>query len=189
MWERMITEPSVRRSASISRGSQLILRQFCGAYETHIPVYLARHATENPDRIWLAQRRGPERRWHRVTFAEGKRVVDSVTQGLLDLRLDYDRPLAILSGNSLEHAFVTLAGMQARIAVAPLSPAYSLLSQDHEKLKAIFSLLRPGIVFVEDGVAFERALDALDLKDASIVCVDRPPTSLTSVSFSELAGA
>ena|SRR5271165_1461894 len=127
MWERMITEPSVRRSASISRGSQLILRQFCGAYETHIPVYLARHATENSDRIWLAQRRGPERRWHRVTFAESKRVVDSVTQGLLDLRLDYDRPLAILSGNSLEHAFVTLAGMQARIPVAPLSPAYSLL--------------------------------------------------------------
>ena len=160
-----------------------------GAYETHIPVYLARHATENPDRIWLAQRRGPERRWHRVTFAEGKRVVDSLTQGLLDLRLDHDRPLAILSGNSLEHAFVTLAGMQARIPVAPLSPAYSLLSQDHEKLKAIFSLLRPGIVFVQDGVAFERALDALDLKDASIVCVDRPPTSLTSVSFSELAGA
>jgi len=159
-----------------------------GAYETHIPVYLARHAREIPDQVWLAQRRGPERRWHKVTFAEAKRIVDSLTQGLLDLRLDHDRPLAILSGNSLEHAFVTLAGMQARIPVAPFSPAYSLLSQDHEKLKAIFSFLRPGIVFVQDGVAFERALQALDLKDTPIVCVDRPPTSLTSLSFSELAG-
>lgn len=158
-------------------------------YETHLPVYLARHAAEIPDRVWLAQRRGPERRWRRVTFAEAKRIVDSLTQGLLDLRLDRDRPLAILSGNSLEHAFMTLAAMQARIPVAPLSPAYSLLSQDHAKLKAIVSLLRPGVVFVQDGVAFERALHALDLKDAPIVCVDRPPSSPPSVAFSELAGA
>ena len=157
------------------------------SYETYIPVYLARHAREIPDRIWLAQRRGPDRQWRKVTFAEGKRIVDCLTQALLDLNLDPDRPLAILSGNSLEHAFMTMAAMQARIPVAPLSPAYSLLSQDHGKLKAIFALLRPGAVFVQDGIAFERALVALDLKGAPIVCVDRPPACLSSLSFSELA--
>jgi feruloyl-CoA synthase len=184
-WLQRDIEADRRTDGSVIIRSRIPL----GAYETHIPVYLARHATENPDRIWLAQRRGPERQWSKVTFAEGKRVVDSLTQGLLDLRLDHDRPLAILSGNSLEHAFITLACMQARILVAPLSPAYSLLSRDHGKLKSIFSLLRPGAVFVQDGVAFEKALQALDLKDAPIVCADRPPTSLTSVPFSELASA
>lgn len=156
-------------------------------YETSIPARLARHAAESPDKAWLAQRRGPERQWRKITYAEAKRTIDSLTQALLNLRLEEGRPLAVLSGNSLEHALMAFAGMQARIPVAPMSAAYSLLSQDHEKLKAIFALIRPGVVFVQDGIAFEKALAALDLKGAPIVCVDRPPSSLASLAFNALA--
>jgi len=157
-------------------------------YETHISAYLGKWANERPDDLWLAQRRGDDRQWRKITFAEGKRTVDRLTQGLLDLGLTADRPVAILSGNSLEHALMTQAAMQARAPAAPISPAYSLLSRDHAKLRDIFARIRPGLVLVQDGVAFEKALLALHCADdVTVVCVDRPPSSISTVAFADLA--
>ncbi|RTM15025.1 MAG: acyl-CoA synthetase, partial [Bradyrhizobiaceae bacterium] len=96
-------------------------------YEKHIPASLAKWAREAPERTWLAQRGGPNREWRKVSYAEAKRTVDALTQGLLNLGLD-GRPVAILSGNSIEHALMTQAAMQARSPAAPVSPAYSLMS-------------------------------------------------------------
>src|SRR4029079_11416834 len=70
------------------------------AYEKHIPASLAKWASEAPDRIWLAQRGGPERQWRKVSYGEAKRTVDGLTQGLLNLGVEDSRPVAILSGNS-----------------------------------------------------------------------------------------
>ena len=75
------------------------------AYEKHLPASLAKWAKEEPDRIWLAQRGGPNRDWRKVSYGEAKRTVDALTQGLLNLKLD-GRPVAILSGNSIEHALM-----------------------------------------------------------------------------------
>jgi feruloyl-CoA synthase len=156
-------------------------------YERHLPAFLDRWATKRPDRIWLAQRRGAERQWYKVTYAQAKRAVDALAQALLDLNIGADRPIAILSGNSIEQALITMASMQARIAVAPISPAYSLLSQDHAKLKTIFRLIRPGAIFVQDGLAFDRALAALDLEGVAVIHVERPPPGCKSLAFVELA--
>jgi len=155
-------------------------------YKRHLPEFLNGWATDRPDQIWLAQRRGAQREWHKVTYAQAKRAVDALTQALLDLNIGDDRPIAILSGNSIEQALMTVASMQARIAVAPISPAYSLLSQDHAKLKTIFRLISPGAVFVQDGLAFDRALAALDLEDVTVTHVDRPPRGCSSLAFVDL---
>jgi feruloyl-CoA synthase len=69
---------------------------------------------------------------------------------------------------------------------APVSPAYSLVSQDHAKLKHVFALVEPGLVFVQDGPPFDRALASLDLNGVQVVHVERPPTHLPSVSWAEL---
>jgi feruloyl-CoA synthase len=155
-------------------------------YEPHIPALLRRWAAERPDQVWLAQRRGPDRAWTKATYAQALAAVDSLTQALLDLDLG-SRPVAILSGNSLEHAFLTMAAMQARLPAAPISAAYSLLSRDHAKLRYIFDIIRPGLVMVQDGLAFEPALAALDLEGITVVHVDRPPRAIPSKAFSELA--
>ena len=155
-------------------------------YERHVPAYLARWANERPDHVWLAQRRGPDRAWSRITYAQGKRTIDALTQALLDRGLGPDRPVAILSGNSLEHALLTQAAMQARAPAAPISPAYSLMSEDHLKLKTIFARIKPGLVLVQDGVAFAKALAALDLDGVTVVHVDRPPSGIDSTAFSDL---
>jgi len=156
------------------------------AHETHIPASLAKWAKEAPERIWLAQRGGPNREWRKVSYAEAKRTVDALTQGLLNLGLD-GRPVAILSGNSIEHALMTQAAMQARVPAAPVSPAYSLMSHDHVKLKYLFGLIKPAVLMVQDGPTFEKALKALDLAGVTVVHVARPCDGITSISFAELA--
>ena len=157
------------------------------AYETHIPAFLGRWASLRPDAVWLAQRRGPAREWRNLTYGDAKRTVDALTQALLDRGLGPDRPVAILSGDSLEHALMTQAAMQARAPAAPISPAYSLLSQDHVKLRAIFAPIRPGLVMVPDGVAFAKALATLDLDGVTVVHVDRPAPGIAGERFDVLA--
>jgi feruloyl-CoA synthase len=156
-------------------------------YEKCIPGALARWASEKPDRIWLAQRTGPERQWREVSYGEAKRTVDALTQGLLDLKLPPGSPVAILSGNSIEHALMTMAAMQARLPAAPVSPAYSLMSHDHVKLKYLFDLIKPRVVMVQDGPAFEKALKAIDLTGVTMVHVARPCEGIKSVAFADLA--
>src|SRR4029078_10571500 len=138
-------------------------------------------------RTWLAQRGGPDRQWRKLSYCEAKRIVDGLTQGLLNLGLAEGRPVAILSGNSIETALMTPAAMQAHLPAAPVSPAYSLMSQDHLKLKYLFNLIKPAVVMVQDGPTFEKALKALDLTGVTVVHVARPCDGIKSVSFADLA--
>src|SRR6185436_18739763 len=85
----------------------------------------------------------------------------SVGEALLAKGLSAERPLVVLSGNDLEHALLHLGAMYAGIPYAPISPAYSLLSTDFAKLRSIFELLTPGLVFASDREAFGKAIDAL----------------------------
>jgi feruloyl-CoA synthase len=157
------------------------------AYEKHIPASLAKWARQAPERIWLAQRGGPDRHWRKVSYGEAKRTVDALTQGLLDLGVAEGRPVAILSGNSIEHALMTQAAMQARLPAAPVSPAYSLMSQDHAKLNYLFGLIRPAVVMVQDCPAFEKALRALDLTGVTVIHVARPVEGIASIAYADLA--
>ena len=156
-------------------------------YAPHIPASLTRWARERPDHTWLAQRGGPDRQWRRLSYAEAKQSVDALTQGLLDLDLAPGRVVAILSGNSIAHALMTQAAMQARLPVAPISPAYSLMSQDHVKLKYLFGLIRPAVVLVQDATMFRKALQALDLQGVTVVHVDQPADGIPSLAFADLA--
>jgi feruloyl-CoA synthase len=155
-------------------------------YPDHIPGLLRRWGAEAPDRTWLAQRRGPERAWRRVSYGEALATVDALSQALIDRGLGPGRPVMILSGNSLEHALLTMAAMQVGAPAAPVSPAYSLVSRDHAKLRHVFSLVEPGLVFVQDGPAFDGALASLDLRGVVVVHVGRPPTHVPSVPWDEL---
>jgi feruloyl-CoA synthase len=157
------------------------------AYEKHIPASLAKWAKERPDRTWLAQRTGSDRQWRKLSYGEAKRRVDALTQALLDLKLKPGSSVAILSGNSIEHALMTMAAMQARFPAAPVSPAYSLMSHDHVKLKYLFDLIKPAVVMVQDGPTFEKALKALPLGGVTVIHVARPCDGIKSIAFADLA--
>ncbi len=158
-------------------------------YERHVPAFLAKWAAATPDRVWLAQRRGPDRDWLKVTYAEARKQVDAVTQALLDRGFGPDKPVMILSSNSIEFALLSMAAMQARAPLAPVSPAYSVMSQDHAKLRYVFDLIKPGLVFVQNGEIYARALAALDLEGVLLVHVDKAPPKMQSLPWSELLAA
>ena len=82
---------------------------------------------------------------------------------------------------------MTMAAMQARFPAAPVSPAYSLMSHDHVKLKYLFDLIKPAVVMVQDGPTFEKALKALRFNGVTVVHVARPCDGIESIAFADLA--
>jgi feruloyl-CoA synthase len=129
-------------------------------WEPSIPAVLRKRAAEHPDRPLAAQRDASDQ-WVILTYAEAARKADTLARAFLELGLGPEKPLMILSGNSLEHLLVALAAYAAGTPAMPISVAYSLLSRDHAQIKAIAELTTPGLVFAEDAGAFGGALDAL----------------------------
>lgn len=154
----------------------------------HIPFLLSSAADSYPDRVWLAERRGADAAWTRVTYQEAKRRVDRLTQGLLELKLT--RPvIAILSGNSIEHALLSIAAMQASIAVAPISQSYSAPNSDFIKLRAMLDVIEPGAIFVQDMATYRPAIEALGDKNLQVIFAqaDAGPSVGPLVSIEALA--
>ena len=119
-----------------------------GRCERHICVYLERWAAEAPERTFLAQR-GPDGAWRQLSYGEAWRRARAVGQGLLERGLGPEAPLAILSGNSIEHALMTFGAMLAGVPAAPISPAYSASEGGLRRLAGVVELLRPGMVFAQ----------------------------------------
>ncbi len=156
-----------------------------GPIEAHLPAVLRRHAAQRPSRPWLVQRRGAEGVWTPLNYGDAAAQVNAVTQWLLNL----DRPsrnVMVLSGNSLEHAVLEMAAMQAGMPYVPVTPAYSLLSQDHEKLRSMVGLIDPAVIFVQSGRPFERALRALHPADRQVICVDQTFDQLVTVTWADI---
>ena len=119
---------------------------------------LAHWAREAPERT-LAARRDHGGDWIRIGYAAMLARARSVGQALVDRGLSPERPVAILSDNDLEHLTLALGAMWAGVPYVPVSPAYSLLSQDFGKLRHILGRTTPGLVFAA-GSAFARAIAA-----------------------------
>ncbi|KVN92291.1 feruloyl-CoA synthase [Burkholderia ubonensis] len=141
-----------------------------GAYPRRLTDRLVSGAHAHPDR-WLVARRGADSAWIGVTYRQMLECARSIGQALLDRGLSAERPIAILSGNDLEHLQLAFGAMWAGIPYAPLSPAYSLVSSDFGKLRHALELLTPGLVFAADGDAFRAALDATVPPDVERVVV------------------
>ena len=129
-----------------------------GPYPVKLTERLEHWARVAPQRVLFAQRAGTD--WRTLCYGDAVNKAKAVGAALLAKGLNAERPLVVLSGNDLEHALLHLGAMYAGIPYAPVSPAYSLLSTDFAKLKAIFALLTPGLVFVSRKSPFQKALDA-----------------------------
>jgi feruloyl-CoA synthase len=129
---------------------------------------LFRSAVERaPDRALIAERAGEG--WRMLRYEDARKQVDALAAALIERGLSAERPLMILSTNSIEHALLILAGYTAGVPVAPISVAYSLQSQDHGKLKFVTKLLTPGLIYVADTGPFAKALAVIKDSDAEIV--------------------
>ena len=129
-----------------------------GDYPDKITDRLDHWADVAPDRLWMVERGVGEAEWTGLTYAEARAQVRSIGQALLDLGLSTDRPLVILSGNSVAHALMALGAQYVGVPSAAIAPAYSLVSTDHGKLKGVRDQITPGAVFVDEFAPFEPAI-------------------------------
>ncbi|MBV9076498.1 MAG: feruloyl-CoA synthase, partial [Methylobacteriaceae bacterium] len=147
---------------------------------------LVRHAEAAPDRTFLA-RRGPDRAWLRLSYGAALAQARRLAAGLLARRLGPERPLMILSGNGFEHALLSLAAMHVGIPVVPVSPAYSTLSRDHDRLRQIVALLTPGLVFAAEGKTYAGAITAAVPDDVEVAAVDPGALGRAATAYADLA--
>jgi feruloyl-CoA synthase len=149
---------------------------------------LAERAGQHPDRPYILQRAPGHGPWVGVTYGEALAAAEGIAQSLLDLGLTAADSVMVLSANSVEHALVMLGCYTAGIPVAPISPAYSLMSSDHAKLKHCFATVKPKVVFAQSSEMFARAFETLRALDPTLVFVTVDGGNGT-VPLSELSGA
>ena len=107
-------------------------------WEPSITAVLRKRAASHPNRS-LAAQGGTT-----LTYGEAERAAAALAREFVRLGLGPEKPVMILSGNSLDHLLVSLAAYAAHAPVMPISVAYSLMSKDHARIKAIAELTRPG---------------------------------------------
>lgn len=134
---------------------------------------LAQWASVAPDRVWLAERQGDG--WSELTYANGLRAVEAIGTALLAAGLSPERPLLILSANSVAHAVMAMAAQHVGVPSAALAPAYALGGEDRTKLAQVIGQLTPGMVFAEEAEHFLPAIEAC--LDPDVTLVSRSGTS------------
>jgi feruloyl-CoA synthase len=128
-------------------------------YPIRITDRLHDWASTTPDRVFMAEREGG-RGWRQITYGELLVSSRHIASALLARGLSADRPIVILSGNSIDHALIAFGALYAGIPFCPVSAAYSMVSKDYGKLAYVMKLLTPGLVFVDDADKFADALSA-----------------------------
>src|SRR6185295_2459918 len=176
--------PARVRRAILSDGTtRLTCMADLGAYDPSLARLFRAAVEARPARVFLQERTADG--WRKLTYEDARRTVDALATALLARGLSAERPVMILSANSIDHALLMLAGYTAGVPVAPISVAYSLQSQDFAKLRHIAELLNPGLIYVADTAPFAKALAAIG-SGAEIVA-SRNGADLAATLFDDLA--
>ncbi len=171
-------------------GSMLLRSpQKLAPYARCVTEWLVQWSDHAPERVFLAER-GKNDSWRKLTYREAYGSVRRIAQALLERGLNAQKPVAILSDNSIDHALLALAAMHVGIPAAPISPAYSLMSKDFGKLKYIFDLVKPGLVYAAEPQKFGPALEAVGARSVSVAeLLETNPGSLLEREFLQLKPA
>ena len=159
------------------------------AYPDRLTDRFQHWAEKKPNQTLFARRvklaDGSLGEWHHVTFSQAWQTARNIAQGLIDRGLNAERPVVILSENSLEHALMALGCMLAGVPFVPTSPPYSLISQDFDKLKHVLRTVSPGLVFASD-TRYAKAISATLSPDLEVVMVDGSVEGQAVTSFEAL---
>jgi feruloyl-CoA synthase len=142
-------------------------------YDRNLLGVFWRRAEAHPDRTWVARRGGPDRDWIRLTWGQARADISATAAWLLDRNIPAGRSILVLSENSLAHATWLFGAMAAGMPICSVSVNYSLLSTDFERLRHVVDLVKPAVIFAEQGSAYARAVAAVAPADAVVVTSDR----------------
>lgn len=84
-------------------------------YPARITDRLHHWSATTPDRVFMAER-NPAGGWRQITYAELLVSSRHIASALLARGLSAERPVVILSGNSIDHALVAFGALYAGIS-------------------------------------------------------------------------
>ncbi len=174
-------------SAQADGSTLVVSREALAPYPDRLTDRLLHWAERDPDRTLVAKRKSKAQGgdWRRVSYGEALQSARAIAQALLDRGLSAERPVAILSDNDIEHLLLALGAMLAGVPFAPVSPAYSLVSQDFGKLRHILGQLTPGLVFAS-GPQYGKAIAAVVPAERPVVLTEGTIEGRPTTSFAEL---
>ncbi len=146
--DRLVAKPRITHERRPD-GAIIIRAPGLGTIPPSIGTLLERWAAQAPSRVFLAERDATGE-WRKITYEETARATNAVAQSLLDRGLGPDRPLLILADNGIDHALMALGAMHVGVPVVPVSTPYARVSQDYGKLRYIFDLIKPGLIYLDD---------------------------------------
>ena len=168
----------------------LCAEQALREFPSRITDRLAHWAGIAPQRTFVAQRAktsdGKTGDWQRISYAQAWASARCIAQALIHRGLSAERPVAILSENDLNHALLALGCMVAGVPFVPVSPAYSLISQDFDKLRHVLKTTTPGLVFAADGARYARAIHGTVSSDTEVVLGTGALAGRSSTAWAEL---
>jgi feruloyl-CoA synthase len=152
----------VTRAVKTERGANtyLVAEQALQPYPVRLTDRLQHWAQTRPEHTWMA-RRDATGAWVKISYSQAWDQAQRIGQALLDRGLGVDKPVAILSENSLEHALLALGCMTVGVPYCSVSTAYSLMSQDYEKLRHVLGTITPGLVYASDWARYGKAIEAV----------------------------
>jgi feruloyl-CoA synthase len=160
-------------------------------YAQRMSDRLQHWAQTAPDRVFMARREkladGRTGDWLRLTYGQAWASARRIAQGLIDRGLSQERPVAILSENDLEHAQIALGCLVAGVPFVPVSPPYSLVSQDFGKLRHVLETVTPGLVFAADAARYGKAIHAAVGSDIEVVLTAGNLEGRQTTTFTDLA--
>ncbi len=157
------------------------------APEVRLFDWLEEWAEKRPQKTFLLERSNQvDMKWRGITYRELLQRAKSVAAAIAEMGLGPDRPILILSGNSIEHQTLAFAAMMAGVPYAPVSVAYSTVEDALPKLRFVIDLLDPGLVYAADGMAFGRAMSIDEMSGRIIVLGQNAEAIRGAVKFSTL---
>jgi len=132
-------------------------------YEVNVGNKFKKTCEQVPENIWLAERDNGE--WIKLSYKKALKNINSISQYIIDNGLNQKKPIMILSGNSINHGLLNVAGLFCGVQVAPISIAYSLMSSD---------------------IMFEKALENLPLDNIKVICTKNPVLKYNMELFKNL---
>jgi len=154
----------------------------------HLGEHLLHWAKIDPKRSFLAERDAAGV-WQHMSYGDAAKHADAISQWLIDNGHNADRPVAALCDNCINMGLIKLGAMQVGIPFLPISPAYSLMSENFAKLKHVINELQPSVIYVPSLAMFGRALKALDLTRIQVIADAPHPDFPKAVTFNDMLAA
>jgi feruloyl-CoA synthase len=147
-------------------------------------------AETTPEHTFMARREklgnGSTGDWQKVSYRSAWDSARHIAQGLINRGLSAERPVVILSENDLEHALLSLGCLVAGVPFVPTSPAYSLISQDYDKLRHVLRTVTPGLVFAADPQRYGKAITSAVDANIEVVLTSGALDGRATTAFAEL---